>query len=77
MRMLPAILLAASASLVAAISFDISQKTLNGDSIPGENPLVYCEAADDYILDIDYIKIKPNPPVIGQSFTIEAKGDLK
>lgn len=77
MRVLPAILLAASASLVAAISFDISQKTLNGDSIPGENPLVYCEAADDYILDIDYINIKPNPPVIGQSFTIEAKGDLK
>jgi hypothetical protein len=80
MRVLPAILLATSATLATAISFDISsgsQKTLAGASIPGENPLVYCEATDDYILDIDYINISPNPPVIGQSFSIEAKGNLK
>lgn len=79
MRVLPAVLLVASASLAAAISFDISpsQKTLNGASIPGKNPLVYCEATDNYILDIDYINISPNPPIIGQSFAIEAKGNLK
>lgn len=80
MRVLPAILLATSATLTAAISFDItggSQQTLSGASIPGDNPLVYCEASDDYILDINYINISPNPPVIGQSFSIEAKGNLK
>lgn len=82
MRVLPAILLVTSASVAVSgnlLSFDISQKALSdtlGASIPGDNPLTYCEATDDYILDIEYINIKPNPPVIGQSFEIEAKGTL-
>lgn len=82
MRVLPVILLVTSASLAACrnlISFGSSQKALSdtlGASIPGENPLTYCEATDDYILDIKHINIKPNPPVIGQSFEIEATGSL-
>jgi len=81
MRVFPTLLLAASATLATAGLgfFDNSQTSLGnpvGASIPGENPLIYCEATDDYILDIDYINIQPNPPVIGQSFAIEAKGTL-
>jgi len=79
MRVFPTILLAASASLATAGFFDNSQTSLGntlGASIPGKNPLTFCEATDDYILDIEYINISPNPPVIGQSFAIEAKGTL-
>ena len=30
--------------------------------VPGKNPLLYCQDPKDYILDIYYIELAPNPP---------------
>ena len=30
--------------------------------VPGDNPLVYCQDPDDYILDINHVDLAPNPP---------------
>ena len=35
----------------------------NSLSVPGDNPLQYCQAADDNILAIEYVNLSPNPPV--------------
>lgn len=82
MRVLTTIILVASASVATSINLLFAGNTQHalsdtkGASIPGDNPLTYCEPPDDYILDIDYINITPNPPIIGESFQIEAKGTL-
>jgi len=67
-------------SVATAISFtwEKDQATLNEGvedlKVPGKNPLQYCADPKDYILDIDYADLKPNPPVAGQNLTIEASG---
>lgn len=42
-----------------------SQATLADEPMPvsGDNPLFYCAAPKEYILDIDYIDLSPNPPL--------------
>jgi hypothetical protein len=30
--------------------------------VPGDNPLLFCEAPDDYLLEIDKVDLDPNPP---------------
>ena len=32
-------------------------------SVPGENPFVYCDDPENYILDIDSVDLDPNPPL--------------
>jgi len=45
-------------------------------SVPGENTLTYCNdpKASDYIFDIEYVNLSPNPPVPGENLTIHAAG---
>jgi hypothetical protein len=31
-------------------------------SVPGENPLTFCNPPDNYILNIDSVDLTPNPP---------------
>jgi hypothetical protein len=30
--------------------------------VPGHNPLVFCSGPEDYILEIAYVDLIPNPP---------------
>ena len=30
--------------------------------VPGDNPLVFCEGPESYILEIAYVDLVPNPP---------------
>jgi hypothetical protein len=82
MKVLTTVVLVASASLATSRNLlfpgnpQHALSDTQGASIPGKNPLTYCESTDGYILDIDYINITPNPPVIGELFEIEAQGTL-
>lgn len=31
-------------------------------SVPGKNPLTFCQDTKDYSLDIKYVDLTPNPP---------------
>ena len=43
--------------------FGSDQQVLDGDlSVPGDNPLFYCQKTDSDILQIDYVNLDPNPP---------------
>lgn len=58
--------------------FGDSQTPFDEDlSIPGDNPLEYCqpEHATDSLI-IQHVNLAPNPPLAGQILTIEAVGDL-
>lgn len=71
----PLLLTAHAASLSR---FGNDQISLTEDlSIPGENPLVYCESPDSYTLDIKSVDLSPNPPAAGKNLTITASGYLK
>ena len=42
-----------------------NQITLKGDeslAVPGENPLVFCNPPNSYILEITNVDLDPNPP---------------
>ena len=53
-----------TATAVQATWFGDEQKTLGEEAqpVPGENPLQYCNAPDDYMLEIDNVDLDPNPP---------------
>ncbi|KAH8691400.1 putative ML domain protein [Talaromyces proteolyticus] len=42
--------------------------------VHGENPLGFCADPSDDILEITAVNLSPNPPVPGESLTIEAEG---
>jgi len=70
-------------TLVASDGFSFlsgNQKALLGDSgpaVPGDNPLNYCKKKhDNDILVIEQVNLTPNPPLKGQTLTIEAVGTL-
>ncbi|PMD47320.1 putative Phosphatidylglycerol/phosphatidylinositol transfer protein [Hyaloscypha variabilis F] len=68
-------------SLVASegLSFSFGgQKPLgDGEAVPGNNPLTYCQAEHgDDILILDHVNLTPNPPQAGETLTIEAVGTL-
>ncbi|KAF2453643.1 phosphatidylglycerol/phosphatidylinositol transfer protein precursor [Lineolata rhizophorae] len=75
-----AILLVASTCTTAARSTWLGasdQVSLTEDlSVPGDNPLFYCSAPDDDILEIDHVDLSPNPPEAGKTLVISAKGTL-
>jgi hypothetical protein len=31
--------------------------------VPGSNPLTFCQATDNYLLQVDYVDLTPNPPL--------------
>jgi hypothetical protein len=40
----------------------ISESGAVGDSVPGENPLVFCSNPDDDLIIINKVDLTPNPP---------------
>lgn len=71
MRFLSAATLLLTAPLISAASFpalfDPSQASLHADtndnlSVPGNNPLEYCQDSSKYLIEIDSVDLIPNPP---------------
>lgn len=54
-------------SFVASKSLSLfgSQQTVldNKPSVPGDNPLDFCQDTKDYSLHIQYVNLTPNPPL--------------
>ncbi|KAI9677743.1 MAG: Phosphatidylglycerol/phosphatidylinositol transfer protein [Trizodia sp. TS-e1964] len=69
------------AALTSAVSISGGQQVLkmgdDGLSVPGENPLKYCETPHDWVLDIEKVDLSPNPPEAAKNLTITASGTLK
>lgn len=68
-------------TLVASKSssfFGGEQRVLDDDqSVPGDNPLQYCQAATTKdILTIDYVNLKPNPPAKSVDYTFKRRALL-
>ncbi|KAL8822971.1 MAG: hypothetical protein Q9191_006302 [Dirinaria sp. TL-2023a] len=80
MRLLTTLLPIFLASFAASKSFAFfggDQKVLNEElSVPGANPLEFCQSNDNYSLNITYVDLTPNPPTPGTVLTIEAKGNF-
>jgi len=55
-----------------------SQEPFDDDSlnVPGKNPLKYCSAPDDDILQLHSVDLSPNPPKAGETLSIIASGNL-
>ena len=47
-----------------SLSFFGNQQTVLDEdlSVPGDNPLTFCQDPKDYSLDIKYVDLTPNPP---------------
>ena len=58
-------LLFSSYAASKSLSFFGSQQIILADkpSVPGDNPLDFCEDTKDYSLDISYVDLTPNPPL--------------
>lgn len=66
--------LLASALFISGSSTD-NQKALDEHfKVPGDNPLTFCKDPKDYIGQIDYVDLSPNPPVPGQKLIVKANG---
>ncbi|KZF25418.1 putative phosphatidylglycerol/phosphatidylinositol transfer protein [Xylona heveae TC161] len=81
MRISSALVTLALSSVVAARSIwpgGLTEQTtprIQGDlSVPGENPLEFCRDTGEDILTIERVNLTPNPPLPGQTLTIEAAG---
>jgi len=61
----------------AALEFQSPLRTQEEKvKVPGENPLNYCKPPKDYLVNIEYINLTPNPPVPGMNLTITAGGTV-
>ncbi|KAE9363433.1 phosphatidylinositol transfer protein [Stipitochalara longipes BDJ] len=72
-------LLLSSLAASEGLSFSFGgQKPLgDGEAVPGNNPLTYCQAEHgDDLLVLDHVNLTPNPPQAGKTLTIEAVGTL-
>ncbi|KAL9612272.1 MAG: hypothetical protein Q9167_003140 [Letrouitia subvulpina] len=82
MKFLLAVASALLPTVVSSVSsfpfFGGDQKPLVNDdlSVPGQNPLNFCKDPKNYILNIEYVDLDPNPPQKGQTLTIKAKGNF-
>lgn len=57
------LLLSTFATYSSASLFGGSQHVLEDkSSVPGDNPMVFCQDTSDYILTIDCVDLSPNPP---------------
>jgi len=68
-----------ASSAVAANIFGGPQHVMGSidtldNSVPGKNPLDFCEDPKDHILEIKTVDLEPNPPEAGKTLTIKAKG---
>lgn len=56
--------------------FGSSQTILDDESrsVPGKNPLHFCQNTGDYSLVIQNVDLTPNPPKAGNKLVIEARG---
>ncbi len=60
---LPALLLASCAASSSLSFFRGDQRVLEDDlSVPGANPLEFCQKDDKYTLTITKVDLTPNPP---------------
>ncbi|KAF7163153.1 hypothetical protein CNMCM5623_008223 [Aspergillus felis] len=68
-----------SASARSISFFDSAQAPITAESFPvkGNNPLEYCSDPSGNVLEIESVDLSPNPPLPGQTLTINAKGNLK
>lgn len=60
--------------------FGSSQAPIQVDSalsVPGDNPLDYCNDPSDYLVQIESVDLAPNPPLPGKTLTIKAKGTFQ
>lgn len=48
----------------------------NERPVPGDSPIVECDALESQILDLQSVVLTPNPPEKGQNLTVTAKGYL-
>jgi len=46
------------------------------DIVPGANPLNFCASPSEYILNIAYVDLIPNPPEAGKTLTVKASGNV-
>ncbi|KAG8531652.1 uncharacterized protein KY384_003283 [Bacidia gigantensis] len=58
--------------------FNSKQKVLDDPkaSVPGKNPLQFCENNGNYSLVIQNVDLDPNPPESGHKLIIEAEGEF-
>ncbi|KAK4696874.1 hypothetical protein P7C71_g1123, partial [Lecanoromycetidae sp. Uapishka_2] len=71
------LLLSFAATPTFASLFGGNQQVLEDKpTVPGDNPLVFCQDTADYTLTIDYVDLSPNPPKAGQTLSIQAKGNF-
>ncbi|KAI4140877.1 MAG: hypothetical protein LQ340_007779 [Diploschistes diacapsis] len=69
-------------SIASADFFGSSQKAIVEDSndlsVPGDNPLNYCEdpSEGNHILKITNVDLEPNPPEAGKTLSIKATGNF-
>ncbi|KAB8209918.1 PG-PITP like protein [Aspergillus parasiticus SU-1] len=58
--------------------FKSSQSPIHAqaNSVPGNNPLEYCNDPSGDILDIKQVDLSPNPPLPGKTLVITASGTL-
>ncbi|KAL1648389.1 Phosphatidylglycerol/phosphatidylinositol transfer protein [Diplodia intermedia] len=77
---LSTLLLAVASPLVVSASlggFLGQQEVINQDlSVPGDNPLFFCDDPADNILTIKSADLDPNPPEAGTNLNIKASGTL-
>jgi len=75
---LVSLLTAATAITIDSRSLFGSQNAMVTDEpkfkVPGKNPLYFCADPKDYIGQIDFVDLVPNPPVPGQKLTVTANG---
>ncbi|KAI4245979.1 MAG: hypothetical protein L6R40_002195 [Gallowayella cf. fulva] len=81
MKVLSAVTPLFLATLVASKSFLFGanqQHALLDDSlsVPGDNPLKFCDDPTDYILTIHNVDLDPNPPKKGKALRIKAMGNF-
>ncbi|KAH3667348.1 hypothetical protein OGAPHI_002997 [Ogataea philodendri] len=48
----------------------------SGVPVPGDSPLLLCEASNRQLLTLSHVDLSPNPPVRGNNLTIVARGAL-
>ncbi|PLB47954.1 ML domain protein [Aspergillus steynii IBT 23096] len=59
--------------------FGSSQAPIQVDtskSVPGDNPLEFCNDPSGDLIEIESVDLAPNPPLPGKTLTIKAKGNI-
>ncbi|KAG2163380.1 hypothetical protein D6C84_07825 [Aureobasidium pullulans] len=70
-------LLSASASARSLSFMGSEQHALEEEfPVPGDNPLLFCAAPKDNLLEIERVDLSPNPPSAGVTLSIKASGVL-